>query len=678
MTSEQNQVAHSELPYRPDIDGLRALAITLVLIFHSFPETLRGGFIGVDIFFAISGYLITGILISSFKDGTFSFKSFYSRRIRRIFPSLIVVLLSTYATGYLLLFPIELKQLSKHIIGGSAFFSNFLLHSEIGYFDPAAENKPLLHLWSLSIEEQFYIALPVLLWVAYRQKFNLLTILICLAVSSFYLNLITTKSLPSNAFYSPLTRAWEFLSGSILAWASVYNPPWYQKIRMYLDKVAAKILYSEENTESGRTLSNSCATAGLALICFSAIHVDKGFTFPGKWAILPVIGACLLIFAGPGAWINRVLLSNKPTVFLGRISYPLYLWHWPLLSFAYIIHSEHPSPVVRAGLIALSAVLAYLTFALIETPLKKLNNESAKAFGLLALMSMLGLLGFATYSSNGITSYNKSIHKVTSAIGEWEFPGKLAPFIFDGRTFYRQSTAALETTIFIGDSNMEQYYPRIDEIIRKNPNRTNSVIFATRGGCLPIPLAPYSLEYRYCEGMTETVLKYIANTPQIDTVVISAQWNGYLGHGDALNGEFGHGTTAYKSALAQLDKYLTNLKQLDKTVYFITNIPISSEIDPRQMVKRNILNFPNVFSYQLGGVSRKQLDKKYDLIQKDISSIAQRTGAIVIHPMDDLCNKDICPNSDEDGNPLYKDLAHLRPSYARQKATFIDRVVATD
>ena len=201
--------------YRPDIDGLRALAVLAVIGFHAFPELIPGGFIGVDVFFVISGFLISTILFENLAAQSFSFLDFYSRRIRRIFPALILVLVSCYLVGWFVLLPDEYSQLGKHMAGGAGFIQNWLLWGESGYFDNVAETKPLLHLWSLGIEEQFYIIWPILLWLAYRLRLNLLTLTILTGLISFALNIhgISVKQDLVATFYSPQTRFWELAIG---------------------------------------------------------------------------------------------------------------------------------------------------------------------------------------------------------------------------------------------------------------------------------------------------------------------------------------------------------------------------------------------------------------------------------------------------------------------------------
>jgi peptidoglycan/LPS O-acetylase OafA/YrhL len=210
--------------YRSDIDGLRAIAVLSVVGFHAFPSHIKGGFVGVDIFFVISGFLISTIIYGSLERGSFSFVEFYSRRIKRIFPALLLVLFTVLAAGWILLLPDEYKQLGKHVAGGAGFIANFVLWNESGYFDNAAETKPLLHLWSLGIEEQYYIVWPLFLWVIWKTRLNLLFLTIVATLASFAFNVSQISSDPVGTFYSPLTRFWELFVGSVLAWVTLHQP----------------------------------------------------------------------------------------------------------------------------------------------------------------------------------------------------------------------------------------------------------------------------------------------------------------------------------------------------------------------------------------------------------------------------------------------------------------------
>jgi peptidoglycan/LPS O-acetylase OafA/YrhL len=369
--------------YRGDIDGLRGLAVLAVVGFHAFPSNVRGGFVGVDMFFVISGYLITRIIVQDLDGGSFSFREFYYRRIRRLFPALLLVLAASYALGWFHLLAPEFEQFGSHVAAGSAFSSNFLSWHEAGYFDNAEKTKPLLHLWSLGIEEQFYIFWPLLLWLAWKFRLRFIGIAAAVAASSFVLNIIYVHhDDPTAAFYSPAARFWELMLGAILASAHASR---------FVDRVPFR---------------NSLSIFGIASIVVLILVLDRTTNFPGWWALVPAIGAVLIIGAGEQAWFNRVALSHPALVFVGLISYPLYLWHWPLLSFSRIMEGQTPSLIVRSSTVLISFVLAYLTYRLVERPIRfsKSMHDVKRIAALCTLMLVFGIGGLITYYQRGLPS----------------------------------------------------------------------------------------------------------------------------------------------------------------------------------------------------------------------------------------------------------------------------------
>lgn len=348
-----------KISYRPEIDGLRGIAIILVLVFHAFPKALSGAFVGVDIFFVISGFLISSIILDNLQTGSFSFADFYSRRIRRIFPALILILAFCLVFGWFFLFASEYEQLAKHVTSSSIFISNFTLLNESGYFDSSAASKPLLHLWSLAIEEQFYIFWPII--IVLFQKRRLKLIIALLVIASFLWNIFLSHKQPAAAFYLPQSRAWELLVGCFLAIIK------YEKLQ---DRNWPSILG--------------------AILILIAISVIKKEHYPGAWALLPTIGAALIILS-KNSWLNRKVLSNKFLIGVGLISFPLYLWHWPLLSFASIMGIH--TPIFSSIIIAISVLLAIFTYKFLEKPIRKNWGLKIKTIILILLMVMLGILG---------------------------------------------------------------------------------------------------------------------------------------------------------------------------------------------------------------------------------------------------------------------------------------------
>jgi peptidoglycan/LPS O-acetylase OafA/YrhL len=371
--------------YRPDIDGLRALAVLPVLLYHAFPTAMPGGFIGVDIFFVISGYLITGIIHQQILSKTFSIADFYIRRIRRIFPALIVVLVVTLVIGCYGLPPREMKSLGANIGGSTIFIQNFVLLGQVGYFDLAAEKKPLLHLWSLGIEEQYYIVWPLLLSLIGASRARSLAVTALLAMASFIACVIVRGSAPDYAFYLPVTRAWELLIGSGLAlWANG---------RSFDPQPRIPVLHDYREVVS---------IGALLAIVVAFLRYNPRIPHPGFFTLAPVLAAAVLIGMN-GTIVHRYILSARPAVFIGLVSYPLYLWHYPLMAYARIHFVDGVSASTMWIIILASIVLAWLTYQLIERPIRFGRRQVViKVGALIGGMAVLGGVGVTADLTNGL------------------------------------------------------------------------------------------------------------------------------------------------------------------------------------------------------------------------------------------------------------------------------------
>lgn len=334
--------------YRQDIDGLRALAVGAVVINHAFPEMVPGGFIGVDVFFVISGYLITRIIVEEIMMQRFSIINFYERRIRRIFPALIIVLLSTIGVGTFLLYNAEFVSLGTQILAGSGFVSNIILYQQVDYFGDLANNQPLLHLWSLGIEEQFYIFWPIIIWLAAKKRQLLIPGVIALLVISFMININTTEVDAPAAFYLLPSRFWQLGIGGLIAIHTLFN----------------------QQSTKHHYLSTFLPIIGLTLYIVGLFAINKDIVFPGWYALIPTISACLLILPHAPNWITSRFLSHQLMVWIGKISFPLYLWHWPLLVFGFMTLEHRFTPVLRIIVLACSVFLAAITYMYIEKPIR--------------------------------------------------------------------------------------------------------------------------------------------------------------------------------------------------------------------------------------------------------------------------------------------------------------------
>jgi peptidoglycan/LPS O-acetylase OafA/YrhL len=649
--------------YRPDIDGLRAVAVIAVVLYHGWPNYFPGGFIGVDIFFVISGYLITSIIVADLEQGRFSILDFYSRRIRRIFPALLLVLAATIGFGWLILLPAEFRQTGLHVAAGGSFISNLLLWRESGYFDNAAITKPLLHLWSLGIEEQFYALWPLLLWAVYRRGLNFFFLIGLVFMLSMGANLVQASSDATAAFYSPATRFWELMCGGI---------------------GAQLVLHRKGLPHSAKGLAS--LSGALLLLC-GFVLIRPQDPFPGWWALLPVAGAFLLIMAGPSTMLNRVVLGNKLAVGIGLISYPLYLWHWPLLSYAYIVNGDKPPFAVRAALIASAVALAFLTWRLLELPLRGVASRARAVGGLAAGMAAAVLAGVLVNTGTireRIDAHGAEIY--LNALNDSEFPGPtFVPYRYNGMLFQKVSSHASGLTVFLGDSVVQQYGPYIEKAIADNPAHSNSVVFATAGNCPPIrhtfPLP--RVRYALCPPTVEAGYEF-ARRPEVDTVVIGAAWYGYFtGAGRGLLFDDGSASLEFPDPRAQQSAYrslalsITSLKQQGKRVFLLLQPPMGPAFDPRNMVTGS--RFDSI--RPLARIMPVQLDRflaDNAGPRERLMGIARETGAELIDPTWFLCAANRCPVLGADGAPVYTDTMHMRPGYSRSMAGYLGRTIVRD
>jgi peptidoglycan/LPS O-acetylase OafA/YrhL len=643
-------------PYRADIDGLRAIAILAVVGYHAFPKLIPGGFIGVDIFFVISGYLISGIILRNLEVNTFSFSDFYFRRIKRIFPALIIVMAFTLIGGWIILFDHELTALGKHARYGTGFASNFLLWKEAGYFDTSSELKPFLHLWSLCIEEQFYIIWPLALYGFWKLNINLIKVTFTIILASFLLNLFCLTKDPIGTFYSPWTRFWEILFGSLL-----YN-------------------VTTKHCIETKSYKNLLSIIGLIFVCVCFFIIQPAYAYPGWLALIPVIGTCFLIIGGPESWLNKNIFSLKISRWFGNISFPLYLWHWPILAFARIILGNELSPYLLLLLIAMSFLLSWATFKFIENPIR-LNVRSFRKKHLVTSICLMILLGFSGYFFEKRIFKAHTIQaniKITQAINDWKFPGdNFIPLTFQDRGLFSINSRSPKKTLYIGDSNIEQYGMRINSLIQQNPLHTNSAIFFTAPGCPPIQNIKEP-KHPACMGYANSVLDY-SKSQDIDTIVIGALWfqyfDGRLSYQFSENGNLysiSPDSEGARKALLSFENMIRKWVSDKKKVYLVLSIPTGNSIDPKHMFIR--FPFSNLEKVKKG-ISRADLVKKHSDINNRLKDIGTRVGAIVIDPLDALCNRTFCPATTDEGDPVYKDDGHLRTSYVVKNISYLDETI---
>lgn len=461
------------MDYRREIDGLRALSVLAVILFHADFTLFSGGFVGVDIFFVISGYLITSIIISEKKNNSFSLLNFYERRVRRILPALFFVLFCCLPLAWHLLGPTDMKSFSQSLIAVSGFASNFLFYSSTGYFDTAAEWKPLLHTWSLAVEEQYYLFFPLLLMFTWRLGSRLIIVLLAvITMASLTAAQWYSTHNPAAGFYLLPARGWELLIGSFTAFYLTNN-----------------------NHRCQHFLANQIgSTLGILLIVYSIFIFDKKIPFPSLYTLVPTIGAMLIIvFATPQTLVGK-LLGYRLFVSIGLISYSAYLWHWPLFVFArYESIPESPNKLLMGSLAALSIVLGYLSWKCIEIPFRhkqKIHRNKLFLSGAMCSFFIL-VFGITGHLNKGYSSRIPNY----SATPEPEFPSKLngwcmyvpdyqadSPIGAKGAECWLGNKLSEKKAILLGDSFAAHYDPFWDIVGQKTQLNINSV---TTNYCVP-------------------------------------------------------------------------------------------------------------------------------------------------------------------------------------------------
>lgn len=498
---------HKEGIYRPDIDGLRAVAVLLVIAFHAFPSYIHHGYIGVDVFFVISGYLITGILLQGRSKNYFShLTEFYGRRVRRIFPALLIALIVTALAGYMVLLPSEFKSLTSYLIASSAFVTNAVSWISSGYFEKAAETKPLLHLWSLAIEEQFYIFWPLLLlWLSRQTKsIKLQHCILMLFVMSFVFGLFLTYINQPLAYFHPLSRAWELLAGAWLATRT-------QNLSPSLGAIGVNLV----------------TAIAVATLFFAGVFVGNSGAFPGFWALIPVTSSVLLLAFAPQSWLGKYFLSNPLIVYVGRISYPLYLWHWIVLAFLRI---EHPSPsrFLTIGAITISFILASITYHFIERPLQKKPLRRVVpvlTLSMFVLFICSGLDYIFNFSNKRLTPLQISLQSEYDPRPAYRYRSCfLDSSTQESTAFSRNCMVPRDgdkvSILLWGDSLAAQLYPGLSSLQEKQ-SLVISQLTAT--SCPPSISSRYP-ERGHCDEINAASVKIISNLHP-DIVVINGRWD---------------------------------------------------------------------------------------------------------------------------------------------------------
>jgi len=458
----RNRIA---LHYRPDIDGLRAVAVLGVVLFHAglgFP----GGFVGVDVFFVISGFLITSLILKELRNNTFSFLDFWERRARRILPALAVVTAAILIAGWFLLLPQDYKFLGGHVIALAAFSANIQFWREISYFATASDEKPLLHTWSLSVEEQFYLLIPVVLTILFRfrKASYVAPILLASVIGSFALSTYLVWKAPAAAFYLLPARGWELGAGSLLFFARPI---------------------------SNVRLKAATAWGGLCLILVPFSFYNSGTPFPGISALPPVVGAILLIWSGTYenqfTSVPHTILSSPPLVWVGLLSYSLYLWHWPLFAFTKYLLPAAPPLFTRLSLVVSSFVLAWISLHFIERPFRSRSfvQKRSVIFGLSAGVVIILLLpSFVVWRRNGLPQrFTPAIQRFASARNDYDYVRELSRDDIPARLIQLGVPNSQPQIIVWGDSSAMAILPVVDFVCKE---ASIGAVAATRSSTPPV------------------------------------------------------------------------------------------------------------------------------------------------------------------------------------------------
>jgi peptidoglycan/LPS O-acetylase OafA/YrhL len=616
---------HNDLKYRPDIDGLRAIAVLAVVLCHA-ELGLPGGYVGVDVFFVISGFLITSLILKDLHSGCFSMLDFWERRVRRILPALAAVLIATLATAWFLLLPDDYVALAKSLVAITALSANIYFWNDIGYFSQVAEEKPLLHTWSLAVEEQFYLFLPVgiaLLWRILRGK-NIFPVILVGALLSLILSAIIPPSRSDANFYLLPTRAWELFAGSLLA----MRPQLGLKPRPKTKQALGII--------------------GLFLILWPCLAYTKETRFPGLSALPPVVGAIFVIMSGTGgvSGICSRFLTLRPFVFIGLISYSLYLWHWPILAFSRYVSSIPLSTELRILLALASIPLAILSWKYIETPFRKRtifpSRNGILISGIAALL-VLASSGAAIWINHGFEQRLPKIAQKFERTG-----GEETRFRFDydpnkiPDSFYKLGAkGAVPNLLVWGDSFSWALLPAIEEVLSERGLAGYGASYAAMAPVLDYTILTTHVMNDAPEKNSK-IIDYLRNS-DIANVWLVASWQSHEKKG---GDEFEK----------KLKETCRQLLEMGKNVCFVIDPPSYSYNVRRILVRKAIRGE----SLQSVGMRVDEYDKKKIEVLR-IAKDLERMGASVIHPKSSLLDpRDMhrIAVSDQHGS-YYSDGYHL-------------------
>ena len=642
--------------YRPDIDGLRAIAALAVVASHA--GVFPGGFAGVDIFFVISGYLISGLILRALARGSFSSLEFYARRVKRIFPTLIALLIAASVLGWLTSLSDDYKRLGREIAQGAGF-----VHNLDNYWDNdstglhvSSSQINLAHLWSLGVEEQFYLLWPLFLMLIWKLKSRQLALIAGLTAISFIISVVMI-SRGMNAYAPPWSRLWQLSLGGAFAYMQSCQAGKLERLRAVFSTAPLSWLGLHNHHVRG--------LIGAALLVGSCVWFKSPYVFPGWEALAPTIGSLLVITAGIKGWVNRYVLGAAPLVAIGLISYPIYLWHFLLLQIPHLI-SLPGTPMMTVAAVFATFIFSFITYRYIELPLRYTPKTALTASILCVVMLTCGIVGCLMFLGSLPARAEPVDVKnfVLASMKDW-LPGTQGTFWTRGSDQFIALGAGSRSVLYIGDSNMQQYYPRIAQVLADHPMNSRGAVFAARDWCPPVEaIVPNSSSATNpaCRDFVRKAFEY-ARGPGVDTIVISACWHCYRLSFD----------TASDHALGSLQREIESLVHVGKRVYLVLGIPNSVDLDPRSLIRRIV--GPPGFRLVISSPKRSELENSVEPMRSRLIKVAQDAGASVIDPMQSLCDETTCSPVSPKGEPVYHDSFNLNPSYVRENVRFLDRTV---
>lgn len=619
----------SSLAYRADIDGLRTLAVVPVVLYHA-GFGLSGGFVGVDVFFVISGYLITSLLIADLDAGRFSLPDFYERRARRIFPALFVMIAATIVLGYALMIPSDFEAFGKSVAATTVFGANIWFYLQVGYFTEAAELKPLLHTWSLGVEEQYYVVFPLVLWLAWRvaRPAGVFAGLVVLAAVSLVAAQAALRTQPDAAFYLPHLRAWELLAGSLLALA-----------------VARRWLPAGAGGGAISVLS----LLGLAAILGPVVAYGPETPFPGLAAVLPCLGATIIIATGgmartPVAW----LLSLKPMVFIGKLSYSLYLWHWPPIAFVFY-KTGGLTMGQGAACVLVALLLSYLSWRFVEQPFRNRARISGRMIFTLsaAAMTVFVAVGGFLAVANGLPGRGHPDLLAHDAPDAFLHDRRDCHFVDiararSGDVCVRGAAGAAPTIMLVGDSHADAFSPAFFAA-------AESLGLAgyqyTNAGFRPL-VGVSERDNAAWGAQSDALVDFLEARPEITTIYVTAYWQHqmtgytYRHTGDIWRDDGYDGSgTAYNltATLNGLTRFAARLP--DRHVVLLDDVPSGSEMHVRTHLRRDFRT-----PRPIQGMTRAAADAQRAIYEPHLRRLAAEIPNVSYQPVfTGLCDAAHCP-----------------------------------